>query len=537
MDNHEMYKLTERIYKSLIENFNPCTRQMITTGKTYLKTIQDMVHASTAYFDALEAIGINAQQCKGGTKNIGDTIVQVCEYYKSLTEQYEKLITMFHSDVLMKLEANIESDARGITGEQKKYREIHKTKQEPVEKLQSSLKKHHKKNHGKPDYEGRNRQLMNELNKAKDDLENISVQGLRLALLHERKRYCYVLDRNLAFLKKTVSVNNNLNQAISEHIDGWSEHAKNPEILPPSSAALLTLHRVDIPDDISMTTISSLGQSYERSHTSLQHNGSRSNVSSDIQNQPRRYSTSPRQSGDSQSKHSTQVPHTDFQGSVTAKPLRRVRALYSYISSGENQLSFNEGDQITLIVEKKDGWHYGENERTNKCGWFPVVYTESLNDTDMTRSTQSESSFKSAEESPKRRTVDDSDITRATHASATPRSGRVKSMYGGPLINVSQEQLNLGTNSRISAQPASSRNFPPEQTKTLEKDKSEKLESADKSHRPSGYNIMRPSGSEQSKHGWQSADKNWYMAPASTTLKTQDSDKSQYAKPYTKTTS
>lgn len=53
-----------------------------------------------------------------------------------------------------------------------------------------------------------------------------------------------------------------------------------------------------------------------------------------------------------------------------------VTALYAYLSSGENQLSFHEGDKIMLIGEKAQGWQFGENIRTNVYGWFPISYVQ-----------------------------------------------------------------------------------------------------------------------------------------------------------------
>lgn len=60
-----------------------------------------------------------------------------------------------------------------------------------------------------------------------------------------------------------------------------------------------------------------------------------------------------------------------------------ARALYAYLSSGENQLSFHEGDLIALIGERNKGWQFGENLRTQCSGWFPLAYTEILIDDSM----------------------------------------------------------------------------------------------------------------------------------------------------------
>lgn len=52
-----------------------------------------------------------------------------------------------------------------------------------------------------------------------------------------------------------------------------------------------------------------------------------------------------------------------------------MKALYAYMPSGENQLSFEEGDRIALVGAKAKGWQFGENLRTQHFGWFPVAYT------------------------------------------------------------------------------------------------------------------------------------------------------------------
>uniref|UniRef100_A0A8C1SQ97 Zgc:158689 n=1 Tax=Cyprinus carpio TaxID=7962 RepID=A0A8C1SQ97_CYPCA len=40
-------------------------------------------------------------------------------------------------------------------------------------------------------------------------------------------------------------------------------------------------------------------------------------------------------------------------------------------------LSFLPGDALSLLIsEPRDGWHYGQNERTGRKGWFPFSYTQ-----------------------------------------------------------------------------------------------------------------------------------------------------------------
>jgi hypothetical protein len=46
-----------------------------------------------------------------------------------------------------------------------------------------------------------------------------------------------------------------------------------------------------------------------------------------------------------------------------------VTAIFDFMSSAENQLTFQEGDKIQIIGEKIQGWQFGENLRSNQFGW------------------------------------------------------------------------------------------------------------------------------------------------------------------------
>lgn len=68
----------------------------------------------------------------------------------------------------------------------------------------------------------------------------------------------------------------------------------------------------------------------------------------------------------------------------------RVQAIFSH-SAGDNTtlLSFGNGDYITLLVpEARDGWHYGESEKTKLRGWFPFSYTRVVEGKDTSNRSQ-----------------------------------------------------------------------------------------------------------------------------------------------------
>src|SRR5581483_12100365 len=59
---------------------------------------------------------------------------------------------------------------------------------------------------------------------------------------------------------------------------------------------------------------------------------------------------------------------------------KQVKALYSYEGEGEDELTMEEGDIIT-VLEEDEGWWIGEiidADGTKRSGMFPANYTEEV---------------------------------------------------------------------------------------------------------------------------------------------------------------
>ncbi|KAL1423375.1 hypothetical protein MTO96_021136 [Rhipicephalus appendiculatus] len=68
----EMVRLVDGAYKNILEKFNPCARQLIAAGKTYLKALHAAVAASKGYMDAISRLARHAHQATwGGCTDIG----------------------------------------------------------------------------------------------------------------------------------------------------------------------------------------------------------------------------------------------------------------------------------------------------------------------------------------------------------------------------------------------------------------------------------------------------------------------------------
>jgi len=53
-----------------------------------------------------------------------------------------------------------------------------------------------------------------------------------------------------------------------------------------------------------------------------------------------------------------------------------ARALYSYTATDDNELTFNEGDIVSILQKYENGWYKGSFH--NKIGFFPSNYCKEM---------------------------------------------------------------------------------------------------------------------------------------------------------------
>eukprot|EP01135_Chromosphaera_perkinsii_P006897 Nk52_evm52s621 gene=Nk52_evmTU52s621 len=56
----------------------------------------------------------------------------------------------------------------------------------------------------------------------------------------------------------------------------------------------------------------------------------------------------------------------------------RVRALYDYAATNEDEITLNEGDVLTVLDRNEEGWWEGSID--NRTGWFPANYVEVIDE-------------------------------------------------------------------------------------------------------------------------------------------------------------
>ncbi|XP_030749278.1 uncharacterized protein LOC115877282 [Sitophilus oryzae] len=401
METEELIKLVDGIYKNILDKFNPGARQMINAGKAYLKALHSAAAASRLYIDAIGKLAKQAQQGTwGGSSDIGVSLMKVVEVYKDIQDQQMNILKAFYVDLLVPLETNLEKDTKVVQSEQKRFLQQHKQRSETYSKAAAMMKKQRKKSRGSTksglamDKELKNMQVLEE---EKTRLDAFCEQSLKNAMTQERRRYGFVLERQCSLAKHYLSYHNHGADTYSSNIEKWSDVAKTREYLPESVENIFSnrirqisvWHDDDLysnprspnfeEDRISINSQLRKTKSMDASCLdvrSMTEGGSPVNTLSRAKSEYNLNSSNAQDNGHTP----TRRPKSLAVPPPPSWDTQLARALYAYLSSGENQLSFHEGDLIALIGDRNKGWQFGENLRTQCSGWFPLAYTEVLID-------------------------------------------------------------------------------------------------------------------------------------------------------------
>ncbi|XP_036445958.1 brain-specific angiogenesis inhibitor 1-associated protein 2a isoform X1 [Colossoma macropomum] len=443
----EVHRITENVYKTIMEQFNPCLRNFVAMGKNYEKALSTVTFAAKGYFDALVRMGELASESQG-SKDLGDVLFQMAEVHRQIQVQLEEMLKSFHTELLSELEKKVELDARYLTAALKKYQMEHKSKSESLEKCQAELKKLRRKSQGSKNpskYNDKELQYVETISSKQSELDTFIAEGYKTALSEERRRYCFLVDRQCAVAKNSSAYHGKGKDLLTQKIPVWQQACSDPNKLPEramllvqqmasGSSTLLSspLHSskgnlvisdpipgaqpLPVPPELAPFIGGGLGHqarlmgpdgmSLVNGTTGLQgedywgdggvSQGRPASPQPQSQPQPQRqvsdvYSnTLPvRRPQPAKNKASVGETRTLPRSSSMAAGLEkngrsRVQAIFSH-AAGDNStlLSFTEGDIITLLVpEARDGWHYGENEKNKMRGWFPFSYTRVLPDSD-----------------------------------------------------------------------------------------------------------------------------------------------------------
>uniref|UniRef100_A0AAR2JP10 BAR/IMD domain-containing adapter protein 2 n=1 Tax=Pygocentrus nattereri TaxID=42514 RepID=A0AAR2JP10_PYGNA len=381
-NSHTQHIMTRTITmleeRTIMEQFNPCLRNFVAMGKNYEKALSTVTFAAKGYFDALVRMGELASESQG-SKDLGDVLFQMAEVHRQIQVQLEEMLKSFHTELLSELEKKVELDARYLTAALKKYQMEHKSKSESLEKCQAELKKLRRKSQGSKNpskYNDKELQYVETISSKQSELDTFIAEGYKTALSEERRRYCFLVDRQCAVAKNSSAYHGKGKDLLTQKIPVWQQACSDPNKLPERA----------------MLLVQQMASGSSTLLSSPLHSSKGNLVISDPIPGAQPLPVPPELApfiggglGHQGVSETRTLPRSSSMAAGLEKNGRsRVQAIFSH-AAGDNStlLSFTEGDIITLLVpEARDGWHYGENEKNKMRGWFPFSYTRVLPDSD-----------------------------------------------------------------------------------------------------------------------------------------------------------
>ncbi|XP_051273993.1 brain-specific angiogenesis inhibitor 1-associated protein 2-like protein 1a isoform X2 [Dicentrarchus labrax] len=378
-DPEDVSKLTESTYKIMMDQFNPGLRNLVNLGKNYEKSVTAMTLAGKAYFDAVSKIGVNAT-VSPVSRELGVVLMEIAEVHRNVHNELEENLKRFHREVIIELEKKTEMDVKYMNATFKRYQSEHKLKQDSLERSLTDLKKLRRKSQGKQSnkYEIKENEYMKTITSRQVDMQKFMAEGCREALLEEKRRFCFLADKHCMFSYQISNFHEKAKEMLAVKLPSWQEKCSDITMVP----------------DTVMTMIEGLSTTPEQSPQVERNN--RNNMESPVpppapqlkaQISPlaNMFNPEPRSPLTSSSDHGSDrgslgegsLSRSTSQSSglnVGRRP--RVKTIFPH-TAGNNHtlLSFDDGDIITLLIqEEKDGWLYGELERTQQRGWFPSSY-------------------------------------------------------------------------------------------------------------------------------------------------------------------
>ncbi|XP_070778944.1 BAR/IMD domain-containing adapter protein 2-like 1 [Enoplosus armatus] len=382
----EVNKLTESTYKSVMDHFNPGLRNLVNLGKNYEKSVAAMTLAGKLYFDAMSKIGESAA-VSPVSRELGVVLMEISEVHRKVHLELEENFKRFHREIITELERKTDMDVKYMTATFKRYQMEHKMKQDSLERSQSDLKKLRRKSQGKNanKYENKESECLETLTSRQMDMQLFIADGCKEALLEEKRRFCFLVDKHCLFSYQTASFHDKARDMLTAKLSSWQDQCNDATDMPESVLTMIEGLRTPV----SITPLPSPSPSRHSVNISAPpapplkaQTSPLANMFTQEESNTTRVNTTTNNSTDHGNSEDNSLARSvsvaTGLNNIVKRP--RVRTVFPH-TAGNNStlLSFDEGDVILLLIpDERDGWMYGELEKNGKRGWFPSSYCRAL---------------------------------------------------------------------------------------------------------------------------------------------------------------
>ncbi|XP_051488491.1 brain-specific angiogenesis inhibitor 1-associated protein 2-like protein 1 [Apus apus] len=395
-DPEEVNKLTESTYKNVMEQFNPGLRNLINLGKNYEKAVNAMVVAGRAYYDSLAKIGdISADSPV--SKELGQVLIEISRTHKKLNDSLEESFKKFHKEIISELEKKTDLDVKYMNATLKRYQTEHRSKLDSLEKSQAELKKIRRKSQGARNvmkYEHKEMEYLETVSSRQSDIQRFIAEGCREALLEEKRRFCFLVDKHCSFTQHMHFYHMQCAEFLKSKLPGWQEICSDATKVPEKVRMMIDEIRTPGSTPVSGTPQPSpmierntlIGNDFYHHHESASkvppapEGRAYTSPLVDMFNNPTTVLKSSSEKLNHSADDASLLRSTSVATGLNIMKRQKVKTIFPHTAgSNKTLLSFAQGDIITLLVaEEKDGWLYGEHDSTKVKGWFPSSYTRPL---------------------------------------------------------------------------------------------------------------------------------------------------------------
>uniref|UniRef100_A0AAQ5Z898 IMD domain-containing protein n=1 Tax=Amphiprion ocellaris TaxID=80972 RepID=A0AAQ5Z898_AMPOC len=363
--------------QNVMEQFNPGLRNLVNLGKSYEKAVTAMALAGKAYFDAVAKVGENAI-VSPVSRELGVVLMEIAETNRKVQIELEENFKRFHREIIVELEKKTEMDVKYMNATFKRYQSEHKLKQDSLERSQTDLKKLRRKSQGKHSskYEIKENEYMETISSRQMDMQKFIADGCKEALLEEKRRFCFLADKHCMFSYQMSNFHEKAKEMLAVKIPSWQEKCSDITKVPDTVVTMI--------EGLSSTPEQSPQvERYSRNNGEPMVPPPAPPQKAHISPLANMFNPAPRSPLTSSSDHNSDqgslgdgsLSRSTSQSSGLNMGRRtRVRTIFPH-TAGNNDtlLSFDDGDIIALLIqEEKDGWLYGELEKTQHNLGTPV---------------------------------------------------------------------------------------------------------------------------------------------------------------------
>ncbi|XP_044037921.1 brain-specific angiogenesis inhibitor 1-associated protein 2-like protein 1b isoform X2 [Siniperca chuatsi] len=370
-----------------MDHFNPGLRNLVNLGKNYEKSVAAMTMAGKLYFDAMSKIGESAA-VSPVSRELGVVLMEISEVHRKVHLELEENFKRFHREIIAELERKTDMDVKYMTATFKRYQMEHKMKQDSLERSQSDLKKLRRKSQGKNanKYENKESECLETLTSRQMDMQLFIADGCKEALLEEKRRFCFLVDKHCLFSYQIASFHDKAKDMLTAKLSSWQDQCIDATDMPESVLTMIEGLRTPV----SITPLPSPSPSRHSMNMSAPPAPLLKAQTSPLANMftQEDNTTSVTATTNNSTDHGNSEENSLARSVSVATGLNnivkrpRVRTVFPH-TAGNNStlLSFDEGDVIVLLIpDERDGWMYGELEKNGKRGWFPSSYCRALSE-------------------------------------------------------------------------------------------------------------------------------------------------------------